>query len=66
MAIGWNPEGTATHQRGANAVTSFAVRQSLRQLCAWCWGQGYLVERSVLGWVPVACPICVEHADDVD
>lgn len=66
MAIGWNPEGTATYQRGTAALASFTVSQSFRQSCAWCWGQGFLVERSPLGWLPVACPICVHHADDVD
>lgn len=68
MPRGWKPEGTATYQehlRGEAALASFVRVQTERQSCAWCWGQGYLVERSALGWMPVTCPICATHADDI-
>lgn len=64
MAIGWSPEGTATYARASEALQRYALVQSVAQNCAWCWGQGFLVERSVLGWVPVACPLC--RAPDED
>jgi hypothetical protein len=58
MAIGWSPEGTATYARAGEALQRFALTQAVAQNCAWCWGQGYLVQRSTLGWVPVTCPMC--------
>lgn len=64
MPIGWSPNGTATHQRGREALQRFALVQSVAQNCAWCWGQGYLVERSPLGWMPVACPLCCAPQED--
>ena len=64
MARGWDPKGTATYARAQSELEQWARRQAEKQACAWCWGQGYLVERSTLGWLPIACPMCVNHADD--
>jgi len=64
-SIGWSPERTATHAEACAALARWTRQQAARQACAWCLGQGYVMERSALGWLPIACPSCVNHSDEV-
>jgi hypothetical protein len=33
-------------------------RPALRPTCGYCWGAGRVWDISVLGLVPVVCPVC--------
>ena len=57
-AIGWTPEGTATHQQAQERLADWMHTAPRR--CPWCWGQEVLWQRSDAfgAFIPVTCPHC--------